>query len=366
MQRTPTTSARPAARRVVFMALLGALLLLALAQAVPALGAAADYTGGPQAGDYPLYVANDHTVYALRFSAAAGTLLDSAGAAVTAPGAQYYVKLRISPTAKPSRRHEQGLHLERDHPAVGAGARRLERLPRGHHGHRRSDHRRQHLVVLQVRRRHQAGRDRRGDLVPDRLPQAHRRRGPDDAEQRDSAGGHHHRHDRRADPGALTSAFRIHNGVATGATDARRIEATNSGGTDVWSLSRTENNQVAQGYGSDATGDFELGVPVGLAFDAKIQSVIWPALATSFTGSLADVDIALGAADTTPPIAPSALTATAGDGHVQLSWPAVADAADVHRLQVAGGDAHRRVHELHAAARGGGHRRRRRPTTRPA
>ena len=53
MQRTRTTSARPAARRVVFMALLGALLLLALAQAVPALGAAADYTGGPQAGDYP-------------------------------------------------------------------------------------------------------------------------------------------------------------------------------------------------------------------------------------------------------------------------------------------------------------------------
>ncbi len=108
------------------MALLGALLLLALAQAVPALGAAADYTGGPQAGDYPLYVANDHTVYALRFSAAAGTLLDSAGTAVTASGAQYYVKMRISPTADAQRRHEPGLHLERDHPAVGAGACRLE------------------------------------------------------------------------------------------------------------------------------------------------------------------------------------------------------------------------------------------------
>ena len=109
-------------------------------------------------------------------------------------------------------------------------------------------------------------------------------------------------------PGTLTSAFRIHNGVATGsAVDARRIEATASGLTDVWSLSRTENNQVAQGYGSNATGDFDIAVPVGMAFDAKIQSVIWPASAASFTGSLADVDVALGAADTTPPAAPASL-----------------------------------------------------------
>ena len=139
-------------------------------------------------------------------------------------------------------------------------------------------------------------------------------------------------------PGTLTSAFRIHNGVATGsAVDARRIEATASGLTDVWSLSRTENNQVAQGYGSNATGDFDIAVPVGMAFDAKIQSVIWPASAASFTGSLADVDVALGAADTTPPAAPASLTATPGDGHVELSWDAVADAASytLYRWQAA-------------------------------
>ncbi len=99
MHRTPTTSARPAARRMVFLALLGALLLLALAQAVPALGAA-NYTGGPaRPADYPLYVANDHTVYALRFSATG--LLNAAGDPLTTP-AQYYVKMRISPTATPS------------------------------------------------------------------------------------------------------------------------------------------------------------------------------------------------------------------------------------------------------------------------
>ena len=78
-----TSTASQTRRRLVFLTLLAALLLLALAQAAPSLGAAADYTGGPQAGDYPLYVANDHSVYALRFSAAAGTLLDASGTAVT-------------------------------------------------------------------------------------------------------------------------------------------------------------------------------------------------------------------------------------------------------------------------------------------
>ena len=102
MHRTPTTSARPAARRVVFLALLGALLLLALAQAVPALGAAADYTGGPPGRRLPaLRGQRPHRVRPALLGRA-GTLLDSAGTAVTAPGAQYYVKMRISPTAKPS------------------------------------------------------------------------------------------------------------------------------------------------------------------------------------------------------------------------------------------------------------------------
>ena len=318
------------------MALLGALLLLALAQAVPALGAAADYTGGPQAGDYPLYVANDHTVYALRLSAGAGTLLDSAGAAVTAPGAQYYVKLRISPTAKPSGGTSRGFiwnattqqwAQERaawsDFPVVATGTGGAIIAGNTWWYFKFGDVTKPGVadaatwyLIVSLKPIDGADQTTQNNATPPPVTIT------------DMTG---------ALPGALTSAFRIHNGAATGATDARRIEATNSGGTDVWSLSRTENNQVAQGYGSDATGDFELGVPVGLAFDARIQSVLWPALASSFTGSLADVDIALGAADTTPPIAPSALTATAGDGHVQLSWPAVADASayTVYKWQAA-------------------------------
>ncbi len=168
-------------------------------------------------------------------------------------------------------------------------------------------------------------------------------------------------------PGTLTSAFRVHNGAATGATDARRIEATNSGGADVWALSRTENNQVAQGYGSDATGDFELAVPVGAAFDAKIQNVIWPASASpASTGLLADVDIALGAADTTPPAAPASLTAVAGDGQVALSLADRRRRQLLHGVQVAGADPDQQHHELHVAAAGGRPPCRRRPTSRPA
>jgi hypothetical protein len=68
MHDTSTAASRPTARRWRFLALLGALLLLALAQAVPAF-AAGPFTGGANLGDYPLYVANDHSVSALRFTA---------------------------------------------------------------------------------------------------------------------------------------------------------------------------------------------------------------------------------------------------------------------------------------------------------
>ena len=74
-----------------------------------------------------------------------------------------------------------------------------------------------------------------GHVVPRRFPAADRRRDQTTQNNCDAAAGHAHRHDRRTRSGALTSAFRIHNGAATGASDARRIEAHASGGTDVWS-----------------------------------------------------------------------------------------------------------------------------------
>ncbi len=272
-------------------------------------------------------MSNDHTVYTLRFSATAGTLLDSAGNPVVTSGAQYYVKLRISPTATPSGGTSRGFIWN---PTTQQWVQE------------RADWAQFPVVTTGTGGAITAGNTwwyfKFGDTTKPALSDSatwyllvtlkpidgadqttQNNASPPAVTIMDMTGA--------LNPGTFTSAFRVHNGAATGATDARRIEATNSGGTDVWALSRTENNAVAQGYGTDATGDFELAVPVGMAFDAKIQNVIWPASAASFTGSLADVDVALGAADTTPPAAPASLTATAGDGHVDLSWPAVADAS---------------------------------------
>jgi hypothetical protein len=324
MHHPSPTGSRLAPARLVLLTLLATLLVLA--SAVPALAAAPDYTGGPAAGDYPLYVSNDHTVSTLRFTAAAGSLRDAAGAAEVNAGAQYYVKLRISPTATPSGGTSRGFIWnpatqqwvqERSSwdqfPTVTTSAGGAITLGNTWWYFKFGDTTKPALSdsgtwYLLISLKPVAGADQT----------TQNNASPPAVTVMDMTG--------ERNPGTFTSAFRIHNGSATTATDARRIEATISGGTDVWALSRTENNQVAQGYGTDATGDFELAVPVGAGFNAKIQNVDWPLPGVSFTGSLADVDIAFGAADTTPPAAPASLTATAGDGHVELSWPAVADA----------------------------------------
>ena len=104
-----TTSAPRTRRRLAFLTLLAALLLLALAQAAPVLAASRpDYTGGPVTSnsdgkaDFPLYVPNDYTVSALRFTVAGSTLYDKDNNLVTTAGVQYYVKIRLSPTATPA------------------------------------------------------------------------------------------------------------------------------------------------------------------------------------------------------------------------------------------------------------------------
>ncbi len=88
---TTTTSATRTPRRLVFLTLLAALLLLALAQAVPVFAASVLFDGGPVAADTATMLANDHTVYALRFSNAVA----SANPAI--PDGTYYVKVRLTP-----------------------------------------------------------------------------------------------------------------------------------------------------------------------------------------------------------------------------------------------------------------------------
>ena len=122
-----------------------------------------------------------------------------------------------------------------------------------------------------------------------------------------------------------TPAFRVHNAAATGATKVQRVEADAAGGTDVLSISRCKPNGVVEGYGGASTGDFNIAVPIGVAFDAKVSSTAWSVV--DFTGTIADADIALGAGDTTPPAAPEGFASSVAGATASLSWDAVADAA---------------------------------------
>ena len=65
MKQSPPTATRRTSRGA--LAVLCAFVTLAVA--APAALAAGTFTGGPIANDMPLYVANDHTVTAMRFAA---------------------------------------------------------------------------------------------------------------------------------------------------------------------------------------------------------------------------------------------------------------------------------------------------------
>jgi len=72
------------------------------------------------------------------------------------------------------------------------------------------------------------------------------------------------------------------------------------------------------------TGDFRLAVPFPGPCDIRFGGVDW-APGADASSSLTDVDVALGAADQTPPSAPTGLTATPHEGSIDLSWSAAAD-----------------------------------------
>jgi hypothetical protein len=307
MDRPPSTAGR---RLWCCLAPLAA--LLALLVAAPAAPAASPFTGGPIAADTPLYIANDHTVTAIRFAATAGLQADTV----------YHVKVRFSPAPAPMGSANRGFIWnaatgqwvqERaewaDFPTVttDAGGQVLESpwffvkfgdttLSGTYYV----------LVSLSIGVK---GATLNGTAAPEVTV---------------------------LDMAAATGGgFCVHDGVATGQVGGARAAAVADGLTALWGLQRAEPNGCdddANGtvddedYGAaGATGDFRLAVPAGQAFDVYLDDAVWPPALPSFTASLAGADIAYGAADQTPPTVPADLTAVASSDKVELTWSAATD-----------------------------------------
>lgn len=285
------------------------LLTLAAVAAVLALApmalAASTFTGGPIAADTPTTVANDHTVYAVRFAATAG--LDA--------NTTYYVKLRFSTGTAPSGTDNRGFTWnpttktwiqERadwtEFPTVttdATGAITQSAWFFVKFGDTSKTGTYYLLASLSIGG---AGNTYNCDT-------------PIAVNVIDMA----------------TRGYWIHAGTATGQA-AKRVSAVDhtTPGNPV-ALQRTELNGVdddANGtvddevYGPTQSGDFRLALPLAQTVDVLLQTNTWQ---SGVTSSTADVDIALGAADTTPPSAPASVTRTTTDSSTVLAWDAATD-----------------------------------------
>lgn len=142
---------------------------------------------------------------------------------------------------------------------------------------------------------------------------------------------------------AATQGSWIHNGIATGVAAAKRADALSTDGTLQYSLQKTEANVCDdnddgivdnEDYGpAGATGDFLFGLPATTTVNVKLNQVAWTA-GQGVTSGPADTDVAVGAADITPPSAPGDVLATAGNNSVALSWEAATDNVGVTGYRV--------------------------------
>ncbi|MGB4592225.1 MAG: fibronectin type III domain-containing protein, partial [Coriobacteriia bacterium] len=128
----------------------------------------------------------------------------------------------------------------------------------------------------------------------------------------------------------------VHNATATGKAN-KRVEATSwDTSLTVYALSQTEPNLVdddANGTVDDedngpvgVSGDFRLGVPASTMMDVALQHGFAPPYYNDITITATDTDIALKAADMTPPSAPGATDAVASETSVTVTWEAATDA----------------------------------------
>jgi len=324
---TALTSTRLRAALLAVVLVVAACVLFA-----PVALADETYLGGPRVDEYPLYVANDHSVSFLRFGA---TIAEETPPLL--PSTEYYYNIRLSPTPYPQDAENRGFTWNRDtdrwvqeredwthFPTITSGSNGAFSPGDSWFAFKFGDTAKAGTYYLLVSLR-QAG-------VAD-APVLN-----------------------NADPPAVTvidpagkilgavPAFWVHNGIATAQAGGKRVDAIPAGGVAVWSLSRTEPNGAdddGNGVVDDEdhgpagnTGDFSLAVPVGRLFNVRIGAAIWPLGAPGFSGGVADVDIAYGAADQTAPARVTGVTAVAGEGSVALAWDAAADADGVTQYRV--------------------------------
>jgi hypothetical protein len=305
-------------RRCMGVAAAAATCIVALLMATGTALAATTFTGGPDADGCPLYVPNDHTAFAVKWSATGGTLT---------PGAQYYVKMRFNTSAGTGGSALRGWTWsgaqwvqERDDwtkfPIVTADG--SGNLPSTWTFCKFGDQTKSgtyYVVISLTPLPYASGQVQNATVMPA-------------VTVVDMA----------------TGGFWVHNGVATGAQATKRAEATDDAdAARVWALSRTEINTVDddsngtvddEDYGpAGKTGDFRFALPVASVFDVFLNRVAWsPGANTS--GTLADVDIAQGAADTTAPAVVTGLTAAPKNAGVDLSWAAATDNVGVTAYNV--------------------------------
>ena len=323
MQQTTSTSSLGRTRRRVFLALLAAIVLLALAQAAPALAASSPFDGGPLAVDTATAVANDHTVYAMRFSATTG------GTYPLAADTTYFVKLRFTPNSDgtPAGVDNRGFTWngtswaqEREDwtafPTVTTDATGAIAQSDWFYCKFGDTTKSGTYYLLVSLSSGVAGTTRNGSVVI-----------PVTVFDATSAGAW------------------VHDGVDNSAayTFKRADILDHAAPGDPVALQFTEKNLVDddgngvvddEQYGTVQNGGFRMAVPVGQALDIRMQKKVWSVVPAGFTITTPDTDIALGATDQEAPSAPGALTVDPMDGGADLSWGAASDDTGVTAYHV--------------------------------
>ena len=324
MASTTATVVRTRGRFRAAAIAFGALLALALL-AAPAL-ARSSYDGGPLAADSPTTIANDGTVYALRFTAVDDPATTLAPALL--PNTTYYAKVRFTTdwqTGQPASTDNRGFMWNgsswaywdaewTEFPTVKTDAsgavaesqwvyyKFADTTKAGKYGL---------MVSLSVGG---TGNTQNGTAFI-----------PVTVYDPATGGGWVHA---GAATGRAGVPARVVGHASPGAPLA--VQLTEANLCDDDANGHTDDEQ----YGPAKAGGFRVAVPSGQAVDVTLDGAIWPAASGGFTIAVPDTDIALGATDHAAPTAPATLTGAPRNGSVVLSWGAASDAAGVTAYRV--------------------------------